>query len=185
MANESGSQIASKFVDPMDILAHVSLTEGQSVADFGCGPGFFTLPMAELVGKEGHVYAIDVLEDVLNTINSQAKTRGIYNIATSRANIEKIGGSKLKDGSVDLVVIKNVLFQNQDKATILEEASRILKNSGKIMIMEWKSDNLMFGPDAELRIDLDDLRGMLEDKGFIVDESFDAGDFHYVIVASK
>ncbi|MFC1644421.1 class I SAM-dependent methyltransferase [Patescibacteria group bacterium] len=185
MEYQSGSQVASKFVDPMEILGHVELTKGQVVADFGCGPGFFTIPVAELVGGEGHVYALDVLEEVLTSVNSQAKTKGIYNITTKRANIEKDGGSGLDSGMADVVIVKNVLFQNNDKEIILREAFRVLKDDGKVLIMEWNKSNLMFGPEAELRVDIEDVKSMLEKIGFVVDESFDAGDFHYVVVASK
>jgi ubiquinone/menaquinone biosynthesis C-methylase UbiE len=185
MAQVSGSEVISKFVNPKDILKETRLKEGGKVADFGCGPGFFTLPAAELIGDEGDVYAFDIMPQIIDNVISQAKLKGLTNVEVKRANLEKDGGSGLGDGSMDLVIVKNMLFQNKDKQVIINEAHRVLKSGGEILVMEWNSKNLMVGPEESLRVHPDDLSKMLIAAGFVLEEKMDAGDFHYVIIANK
>ncbi|MDH4330016.1 MAG: class I SAM-dependent methyltransferase [Candidatus Moranbacteria bacterium] len=185
MGIQSGSQMISKFVNPKEILDKVGLNEGDKVADFGCGPGFFTLPVAEIVGGDGEVYAFDIMPQILENVTSQAKSMGITNIATKRVNLEKEKSSGLEDNSVDLVIIKNVLFQNKNKEEIIKEAHRILKDGGKILVMEWNKRNLLVGPEESLRVDKDDLDRMLIGAGFVLKEQMTAGDFHYISIANK
>ena len=173
-----------KFVDPVEIIKIAGIKEGDKVADFGCGPGYFSIPIANLVGESGEVYAFDVLSAALEALDSRARLEGIDNISSQRANLEKYESSELEDESVDWVILKDILFQNRNKENILKEAHRILRKGGKILVMEW-DNNLSVGPDKKLRIDPDDLGELILDAGFVFQKKADAGNFHYVVVAAK
>ncbi len=173
-----------RFVNPEDIIKAAGIKEGDRVADFGCGPGYFSIPISRIVGEAGEVYAFDVLPSALEALESQAKLQGIDNISTQRANLEKYESSELEDGSMDWVILKDILFQNKDKATILKEANRVLKKGGKIIVMEWDK-NLAVGPDQALRVDPLDLSEMIMDADFVFEKQSDAGNYHYVVVAAK
>jgi len=173
-----------KFVNPEEIVKGVGIKEGDKVADFGCGPGYFSIPIAKIIGESGEVYAFDVLPTALEALKSQAKLDGVDNIATQRANLEKYENSELEDGSMNWVILKDILFQNNDKKTILREAHRVLKKGGKILVMEW-DNNLSVGPDEKLRIDPLVLSELIMDAGFIFEKQSDAGNYHYVVVAAK
>ncbi|MBI4257709.1 MAG: methyltransferase domain-containing protein [Thaumarchaeota archaeon] len=56
------------------------VSRGDMVADLGCGPGFYTIPMAEVVGPEGKVYAIDSDEKAIKEVNSKSSKLGYQNI---------------------------------------------------------------------------------------------------------
>jgi ubiquinone/menaquinone biosynthesis C-methylase UbiE len=173
-----------KFIDPKEIIQEAGIKEGDKIADFGCGPGYFSLPVASVVGEKGEVYALDVFPGALESLESQAKMKGIDNISIKRVNLEKAGGSKLGDGSVDWVILKHILFQNKDKKTIIDEANRVLRKDGKIIIMEWNK-NLVMGPDEKLRVDPVEIGELIMDSGFIFEKKIDAGNYHYVIIAEK
>ena len=155
------------------------------VADFGCGPGYFSLPFAKAVGEDGKVYALDVLPQVLETVASKAKSSGINNIVTSRVNLEKENGSKLENECVDWVIIKDMLFQNKKKDIIIAEARRILRPGGKVIVTEWNQNNFSIGPEQKIRIPVNELKKIFADQKFSVEKDIEAGDFHYAFVAVK
>lgn len=173
-----------EFVDPKEVITKSGIKEGDKVADFGCGPGYFSIPISKIVGESGEVYAFDVLPAALEVLESQSKLHGIDNISIARANLEKYESSKLEDASMDWVILKDILFQNQDKKTILKEAHRVLRAGGKILVMEW-DNNLSVGPDEKLRVDPSSLGEMIMDAGFVFEKQSNAGNYHYLVVASK
>lgn len=176
---------AAKFMDPKAVIEKLEILAGSVVADFGCASGYFSLPVAEKIGEEGVVYCLDILPQCIETVESQAKAKGITNIIAKRANIEKEGGSKLPDSSCDWIIIKNVLFQNKDKEIILEEAKRVLKDSGNVLIIEWSGENFSLGPVRELRISKESLLELVSKIGLILKKEIAVSDFHYGVVLSK
>ncbi|HPN72338.1 MAG TPA: 50S ribosomal protein L11 methyltransferase, partial [Saprospiraceae bacterium] len=118
---------------------------GKNVFDFGCGTGYFVFPIAKRVSPHGTIWALDILKQKIEIIESQAKLSGITNIIAKRANLEKEKGSSLPKESIDWVIMVNMLFQNDDKNSILTEAKRVLKKSGKILLVEWNEKNLLIG----------------------------------------
>src|SRR4030065_1622824 len=102
---KSGTLSGKKFRDPEAIIGLLNLPQGCVVADFGCGTGYFSLPIARQIGGKGIVYALDILTDKLEAVESQAKTQGVTNILTKRVNLENKNGSKLEPESVDWVIV--------------------------------------------------------------------------------
>jgi ubiquinone/menaquinone biosynthesis C-methylase UbiE len=171
------------FLEPEIILQEAGLKSGDKVADFGCGSGYFSIAAAVKVGEGGEVFSLDVLPSALESVASRAKISGLTNIATSRVNLEKENGSKLGSASVDWVLIKDMLFQNDRKEIILNEAFRILRPGGKVLIVEWNDQDAGVGPDKKLRIGKKALNELAKQAKFSVEKEMSAGDFHYAIVA--
>jgi ubiquinone/menaquinone biosynthesis C-methylase UbiE len=105
------------------------LSAGSVVADVGCGPGYFTIPMAELVGLAGKVYAADSDPKSIKVLRAKSDARGFENIieahTTSAANLGAI-----PDQSVDFVFANAVLCCMVDHAGAVAEIKRILKPQG-------------------------------------------------------
>lgn len=182
MANVSA---ALAFVDPATVANQLSIEPGSTVADFGCGSGYFSFEFAKRVGSNGLVYALDVLPSALEAVASRAKTLALTNISPKRVNLERPQGSGLTATSVDWVVLKDILFQNQKKDIILQEVARVLKPGGKVLIMEWHPEQAMVGPEKELRISPEQLKTLLEQVGLHVEQQLKMGGFHYGFVAKK
>ncbi|KKQ45738.1 MAG: Methyltransferase type 11 [Candidatus Moranbacteria bacterium GW2011_GWC2_37_8] len=182
---EVAQAVVGKFLDPDAIIAQIDVQSGSVVADFGCGPGYFTMPFAKIVGQGGKVYSLDVLPQALETVVGKSKNSGIINIETKRVNLEKENGSKLESETVDWVVMKDILFQNQKKDIIIAEAHRILKPGGAVIVIEWNQAESAIGPDSEIRIKPEDLKKMFESDKFIMEKDIEAGDFHYAFIARK
>ncbi len=173
------------FVDPKGVVQQLPITEGEKVVDFGCGAGYFSCAFAEAVGPTGHVIALDILPASLEAVMSRARSLGLTNITAKRANLEKEGGSGLDPHSLDWVIIKDMLFQNTGKDTILYEAARVLKNGGKLFVMEWSPDNNFVGPAKELRLPPSELQDLLHAAGFDILENLEVGEYHYGYLAEK
>jgi len=172
------------FVDPSEIIKIAEIKPGQKVADFGCGPGYFSLPAAEAVGESGVIYAFDVLPSALEAIAGRVKIKNIDNVIIRRVNLEKENGTGLENDSIDWVILKDVLFQNKNKNSILKEAKRILKSGGHVLIMEW-NENIFIGPEKKVRVSKKELTEAVFDEGFVFKKQTNAGDYHYIVIASK
>ena len=177
--------VPSTFVDPKTVVRSLPIAPRGIVADFGCGAGYFSIEFSRAVGDDGEVIAIDVLPSALEAMESQIKTLGIKNIRTKRANLERDGGSDLQPGSVDWVVAKDILFQNQNKEVILREISRVLKPGGHALVMEWSPESPSVGPDAGSRLSAETLKEMISKSGLHVEQELPAGAFHHAFLVTK
>ena len=182
---EETQSAVGKFLDPGAIIAQLEVNRGSVAVDFGCGPGYFSIPFAKAVGEGGRVYSLDILPQALETVMGKAKNSGVANIITKRVNLEKENGTKLEANCADWVILKDVLFQNQKKEIIIAEAYRVLKPGGKVIVVEWSQEESTVGPVQELRISQIVLEKMFSDQKFIVEKNIEAGDFHYAFVAVK
>lgn len=172
------------FVDPKKILKMAGVKSNDKVADFGCGAGYFSIPAAVIVGEGGEVHCFDVLPSAIEAIESHARINGVDNVTIKRANLEAEKSTGLPDESIDWVIIKDILFQNKGKQKILKEAKRILKSGGNVLVMEW-NNNLSMGPEKKKRIGNKDMLDMIFKEDFVYKKQSDAGDYHYVIIATK
>jgi len=174
-----------KFLDPEEIIKQLEVAPGAQIADFGCGTGFFSIAMAKKTGSGGKVFCLDVLPQALESVAGRAEILGLNNIVTQRVNLEKANGSKLESGSLDWVVLKDILFQNKQKDVILKEVYRVLKPGGQVLIAEWDETFQGIGPELKIRIKKENLRKMIEAEKFAFNKEIEAGKFHYAVVFRK
>jgi ubiquinone/menaquinone biosynthesis C-methylase UbiE len=155
------------------------------VADFGSGAGYFTILLAKMVGESGIVTAIDVLDSALETLRAKAKAEGLKNIEIIRSNLETPGGSGLNSDSQDMVLLANTLFQNINKAVIINEAKRVLKPNGTLVVIDWRKGTNGFGPPDDLRLDPEETKDLVISSGFQFSGDIDAGTFHFGMMFRK
>lgn len=172
------------FTDPIKNLKVFDLRDNMIVADLGAGLGFYTIPVAKMV-PQGKVYAIEIQKDFLTTISNKAKEAHLNNIECLLGDIEKIGGTKIKDKIIDAVIVSNVFFQVEDKEKFIEEAKRILKSGGKLLLIDWSDNKSAISVGFDKIIPKDTTREMFEKKGFVWQRDIDAGAHHYGIILIK
>ena len=176
----------TKLLDPRSILTRLEIKEGMRVADLGSGGiGHFVIPLTGMVGTKGKVYAVDVQKNVLQALESRRKMEGILNLELVWSNLEVIGGTNIKEASLDRTLLVNVLFQNKKHGNILEEASRLLKIKGRLLVIDWKSTGAPFGPPPPLRISPDEIETLAASVGLKLIERFDAGPYHFGLIFEK
>ena len=170
---------AATFAHPRRNVSAFGVQGGMRVADFGAGSGAYTLAIAERLEGSGTVYAIDVQHELLRRVLNDAKKRGLNNVEVVWADLELPRASKLADGSIDLVVISNLLFQLPDKQPVLREARRILKPSGKLVLIDWSDSFGGMGPQKEDVVGKDAAMTLAEKAGFAQVREFAAGAHHW------
>lgn len=173
------------FTNPEENIKALGVYEGMIIADLGAGTGAYTLPLAEKVGETGRVYAIEVQKDFLTNIKSSAEARGLKNVELLWGDIERLGGTKIKDGACDAVVVSNVLFQAEDKPGLFREASRILKTGGKLLLIDWSDSFNNLGPAPKMVVTKDMARSLGEAGGFVLKNEIPAGEHHYGLIMLK
>lgn len=120
------------YQDPERILApHVK--EGDLVADLGCGMGYFSLPLARLVGNDGKVTAVDLQPRMLAGLKRRADRVGLQDrIDLHQCTQETIGVS----GPMDFVLAFWMVHEVHDSSSFLEQIWRMLKYEGHVLIAE-------------------------------------------------
>lgn len=168
------------------VIDKAQIKNGMKVADLGCGAnGYFVFPLAAAVGREGIVYAVDIIKSSLESIEKKAKLNNLKQIKTVWSNLEIFNATKIEAESLDLVLLANVLHQSQKRVDLIREARRMLKRGGKVLIIEWNDADCPVGPASENKVNIDMLKTGLEKLGFKSEEEFSAGRFHYGLLFSK
>lgn len=164
------------------ILSKLDLQEKMTVADFGCGTtGFFVFPIAKIVGKNGIVYAVDILKIALENIKRKARHENLVCIQAIWSDLEKFGATKIEAASVDVGLLINTLYLTNKKKEILREVARTLKKGAKLLVIEWKNISIPFGPNPEERISRDNMLEIAKKMGFELKDEFSAGEYHYAL----
>lgn len=173
------------FVSPEQIIKNLDLEPGMIVVDFGSGSGHYTVAAAEVVTNAGKVYSIDVQKEMLEAVKSRCEIKGLSNVEIVWADLELPKGSHLADNFSDTVIISNILFQAEDKKVITDEAFRILKENGKVAVIEWDKKEDKVGPPLDKRISFEETRKVFEETGFKMEKKIETGDNHYGIIFKK
>ena len=176
--------MATKFLNPAEVVAQTGLMQGQVVADLGCGNGFYVLPAAQMIGNTGVVYAVDVQTSKLAATVSIANQFGYKNVTVVQADLAK-PLLDIPPSSCDLVIVGNILHEIAQKDQLIKNIYRILKKSGHVVIVEWKKTATPFGPPLERRIDQEKIEILLMQAGFRKAKDLLADGYHYAVLFEK
>ncbi len=125
----SVNPISRLFENPQSSIEPY-VRKGQVVADLGCGPGYYTLAMAECVGSEGRVYAVDLIEKYIRALEKEAEKHGYHNIEAHASSASDL--SFIKDESIDFVLANGLLCNMPEHRQLaVSEIKRILKPIGQ------------------------------------------------------
>ena len=121
-------RIRDFFSPPGRILAEAGIRAGDTVLDFGCGPGGFVAPAAKLVGGGGAVYALDRLREALDTVAGIVAKRRLMNVRTILSDC----ATGLPDGIVDVALLYDTFHMLDPAECVLAELHRVLKEGGTL-----------------------------------------------------
>lgn len=120
------------------MLANLGVKPGMSVCDMGCGNGFYALQLAEMVGPEGQVLAVDIQPQMLVMLRQRAEERGIENIVPILGSLHN---PRLPAASVDLVLMVDVYHEFSHPEHMLKATRRALKPDGLIALLEYREED--------------------------------------------
>ena len=122
-----------QWMDVDRIFRMGGITPGDTVADIGCHEGYLSMHLAQEVGKNGKVYAVDVREDRLETLQENARKRKLMNIKTILGDYDN---PRLPEGQLDVILIVDTYHEIKSYMTVLEHVRLSLKPDGRVIILE-------------------------------------------------
>ena len=120
-----------------DIIRELRLRPGQRVADVGAGTGFFTLMMARAVGSSGHVYAVDIARNFVNSVVGRARDDGLGNVSGVVNDQRGVG---LPVGSVDLVFVSDTYHHFEYPRSMLASIHAALVPGGELVVIDFRRE---------------------------------------------
>ena len=169
----------NKLIDPSLLFEKTQLQPGMHVAVFGTGrTGHMVFPAAMSVGPKGVVYAVDILKELLAVVAKRAALEGLGNITTVWGDVERVGTTAIPGKTLDIVFLVNVLVRIHDRHAALEEAARLLKEKGRILVVDWSKDGVPIAPNPEKFVDFTDIEAWANSRSFVVEQEFSAGRYH-------
>lgn len=163
---------------PETFLINHGLKEGMVFADIGCGPGFFSIPAAKIVGNKGTVFAVDLQEEMLEEIKKRTVSQNIFFLKSEENTIP------IEDKKTDLLLLAFVLHEAVDKVAFLKQLRRIIKEGGNALIVDWEKKEEERGPPFQERLERSEAVRLIEETGFTVEKiSSLCNGSHYCITA--
>jgi ubiquinone/menaquinone biosynthesis C-methylase UbiE len=143
------------------IIERARVAPGMSVLDAGCGPGRVTIPLAQHVGQEGRVVALDLQAEMLAQLTRRLTDEGLTNVSTVHAGL---GQGRLEQAAFDRAIMITVLGEIPDRSRALREVHDALKPGGLLSVTELLPD-----PHYQRR---GTVRRLAEEVGFAVEEAY-------------
>jgi ubiquinone/menaquinone biosynthesis C-methylase UbiE len=129
----------------------------------GAGVGYFTWRLAEQVGPQGRVIAVDIQEGMLDRMKKNLAERGVTNVEMVLGSAED---PHLPVGEVDLVLIVDVYHELQHPEKTMEHVRRSLKPNGRVVLIEYRREDPNIPINPLHKMSVEEVRGELEPMGF-------------------
>ena len=175
------SDARKEWHDPQIVLGAIGIMKGMTLADLGSGPGFFTIPMAQMTGENGIVYAVDRDPTMLKYLQENIAKAGLNEKIIKIVNSD-VASTGLSKNSIDIVFFANVLHEVSDKTAFFQEVKRICKPSAKVVDLDWKKIKTDHGPPLQERLTEREAAKLFSENGFTIIKEMNAGLSHYELI---
>ncbi len=169
------------LIDKQEAFAIIAIQPHSSFLDLACGAGNYCTEIANRIGEKGTVYAIDLWQEGIDTLNQKISTGGIKNIKTILADITT--ELPVEENSIDSCLMATILHdlsKNGQQAAI-GEVARLVKPGGMLNILEFKKIEKGPGPPLRIRMDEQEIEVLVTKYGFTKVAGGDVGDFNYLV----
>ena len=124
-----------RMIQKPEVLLAGLLKERQTALDLGCGPGYFTLGMAEIVGPKGKVIAVDLQPEMLARVRARAERAGLMGqIVLHQSSFASIGLAET--GKFDFAMSFWMVHEVGDQAVFLAQVAELLRPGGQYLLVE-------------------------------------------------
>ncbi len=149
------------------LLKKLGIKKGDTIFDCCCGEGNYTLPAANIINKDGIVYAMDMNKNKINTLKEKSDLENLRNIKIIEEEFKKV--IPLADKSIDIVLLYDIFWYfsigDIKLSMLLSEVYRILKNNGLISVY----------PE---HVDTDKLKQIISNANFVLEKEFSSVVIH-------
>ena len=163
-------------LDPFLVMMRMPIDPHDHVADIGCGPGFFSIPMAKYL-TYGQLHAIDVLDEMVEVTRQRVAEARLGNVQVSRCSQAEF---PIELGSLDGAMVAFVLHRNENKVGLMKAARELLKPRGWCTVLELYRRDTGGGPPLGVRIGPSEMEGIAKDAGFQFQGWRDINGRHYM-----
>jgi len=148
---------------PEHVLDVLAVREGQTVADVGCGTGYFTVHLSKRVGPRGRVYATDLQPQMLDLLGKRLRDKKITNVVPLQATPDD---AKLPRAELDLVLLVDVYHELPNPPVTLAQIRRSLTPTGRLALVEYRAEDPKVAIKPEHKTTLAQLRRELDANGW-------------------
>lgn len=168
------AEVRDEWQQPDRVMQDLAIRPGASVADIGCGVGYFTFRLGQVVGQHGKVFAVDVSETPLKTIREQIQREHVTNV---KPVLSKATNTGLPVESCDAALLCNMVHEvpQGQRLPLVQDVARALKPGGFVFVIEWRTSRSSRSESDEQHTSRKDLLKLGTDAGL----SHDA-EFHYL-----
>jgi ubiquinone/menaquinone biosynthesis C-methylase UbiE len=138
------------YAKPDQVMDALGIADGSIVAEVGAAGGWFTVRLAKRVGPQGIVYAEDIQEQMIDSIDRRILRESITNVRTI---LGKPDDPRLPANALDAVLIVDSYYEFEKPVDLLRNVKDALKPNGRVAIVEYRKDGAGPGPEMEDRVD--------------------------------
>ena len=172
------------FENPKEILLKAGLKKGDTLLDIGTGTGYLAISALEITGAVA--YALDSHKASVDSLNNEIAVKGIKNLKPVHADAVK--SIPLPADEIDVCLMSNVVHgfvANAEIDKVLRNINSVLKENGRIIILDFKKIDTSFGPPLSIRLSADEVENILSPYGYVLKNTFDIGTAHYGLVLNR
>lgn len=130
--------VGSALLSARRIIEAFDIPRGAHVADFATGrTGHFVFPLAEVVGDEGRVYAVDILPDVLAVLESMRAERAKHHVHVVWGDVERPSGVRIPEATLDFAFLVHAFTSLREWETAAAEVQRLMRPGGRVIVVDW------------------------------------------------
>jgi len=166
----------AETLDPFRVMSHCPVNPRDTVADIGCGPGYFTLPLAKYL-IYGKVFALDASDEMIQACQERVNQARLGNVEVVKCEEYEF---PVEAGVADGLFISVTLHHPEDRVRFLTAAKEMLKPGGWCFIVEWQKKETESGPPQQVRITIEELRQIAKDSGFKFQSSLNLNSDYFV-----
>jgi arsenite methyltransferase len=163
---------------PDEVIKNLNLKKGDFIADIGAGSGYFTFRFAQHVGASGRIYAVDINPDMILYMNRHVRDTGINNVITV---LSEANDPLLAANSIDIFFVCNTWHHVSDRPHYLALIKKILKPGGRIVILDYKKEQLPVGPPTDMKMAREEVLKELDAAGFRLSREFSFLPYQYFL----
>lgn len=166
------------FLRPNQVIESLGISKGDTIIDFGCGSGYWAIPLAGKVGREGKLYAVDETDSALEIVKSKADLKHLANMEYKKASYG-LGEIPVKV-KANLIMISNILSLVPwpvGKA-LIESTNKNAEIGTKLVVIDWKKGSF-FGPKKHARMPEEEVMSAAQNAGFEFKMLLPTGSYHF------
>ena len=165
---------------PEFIISKLNIPKPKLIVDIGAGTGFYSIQLAKHF-ENAEILACDISDIMLDWMNKNVTP--IYKNITTHKMEESYTG--LESGIADIALMINLHHELENREKMMKECYRILKNGGKLLISDWKKEEMLSGPPFQIRVDNQDVMSDFSNANFKNIKIFDNFKNNFVIIGQK